>query len=355
MKSAPIAIALSLIATVASAKGGGGGGGAGGRAAVSAATGAGAIVVPGTVTQPAIVTAPGVATPQGTVVGNTIVVPPAIVVPGLAPSPTVTTPAVTPQPAVIQPLMIAPPSPLPSTGTQLGAGIGNQVGGFGSQPTTPNVPPGAMSPFTGPLSGSTVASPGLAGVVVAPVPMGIPIVGPAAPGTSPAAPAAVSAPPPSPLVIAAPSTPITADSTARARTLPPDAVGVVVEHMTIADVIGVDRDTGCITARAPNGDRASYRIATRAADNTTVTTGDRIVVEVQRRLVALDETGGAPSVSPRLSERDGAAQTGRSSTLSTNIADDTARRTAASGRRTVIWSMGTPARVVSDHAVVCGR
>jgi hypothetical protein len=352
MRSVAIAIALTLIATVASAKGGGGGaGGAGARAAVSATTGAGAVVVPGTLTQPGIVTAPGVATPQGTVVGNTIVVPPAIVVPGLAPSAVVTTPGATAS-AVVQPLMITPPS----AGTQLGAGIGNQAGGFNSQPATQTVPPGTTPPFTSPLTSGTVASsavatPGLAGVVVAPFPIGIPIVGLAAPGTLSGAPAA---PPPSPLVIAAPSTSVTADSAARARTLPSDAAGVVVEQMMIAEVVGVDRDAGCITARGPNGDRASYRMTMRAADSATVNRGDRIVVEVQRPLVALSDADGAPSASPRLSDRDSAAQTGRSSAGSTNIVNAGAKRTADTGRRTVIWSMGNPAMVISDHAVACG-
>jgi hypothetical protein len=135
--------------------------------------------------------------------------------------------------------------------------------------------------------------------------------------------------------------------------LPPDAAGVVVEQMMMADVVAVDRDAGCITARGPNGDRASYRIATSAADNTIVNPGDRIVVEVQRPLLASHDTGGAPSASPRLSERDGAAQTGRSSAGS--IVDTGAKRTAGEGRRTVISSMSNPAAVISDHAVACGR
>ena len=120
--------------------------------------------------------------------------------------------------------------------------------------------------------------------------------------------------------------------------MPQDAVGVVVESMMLADVIDVDAERGCVTVRALNGDRASYRIDNPADGKVAV--GDAVVIEVARPLLAA--AGDAPSASPRMSEPRTAVRAGPSSTLAST---QTQKRTAI--------STATGPTVISRDAVRC--
>jgi hypothetical protein len=211
-----------------------------------------------------------------------------------------------------QPLT-TPSAEQPVAGTQIGVGTTGGAGGFGGAtqpagavggvPSTSTLPPGAAQPSTTP--------PGTIGAVQAP---------------------------PQPVLIPAPTSSTTAPvASAMTAATPPDAVGVVVESMMLADVVGVDTERGCMTVRALNGDRASYRIENPADPKVAV--GDDVVIEAARPLFA--STGDAPSASPRMVEPKAPVRGGISSP-----------RSATQGEKRTISTAARPT-VISRDAVRC--
>lgn len=342
-------VSLALTASIASAQGNPGGGGAGG----GVGTGGGGAVggrgaISGGVGQPTVLAPGGVSSPAPGVVGPGV--------PGSAPTaiqpqpgigqPLTTTPpgAGTPSPGapatggVGQPLMTQPPQQ-PGAGTQLGAGIGSQPGGFGSQPGPQPGTSGVAQQPGGTAGGSPFPLTG-----VAPLPPGAPAPpGPVAPATPP-----VSPPSPGALMIPAPTTSTTAPvASATTTAMPPDAVGVAVEGMMLAEVIGVDTERGCITVRALDGDTASYRIDRAGDRDTSVAVGEPVVIEVARPLFA--SASDAPSASPRMTEPKAA----RPSAAASPTERDVRARGTDTGTRTTISTVAR-ATVISRDAVSCG-
>jgi hypothetical protein len=127
-------------------------------------------------------------------------------------------------------------------------------------------------------------------------------------------------------------------ASALTEVMPPDAVGVVVESMTLADVVGVDTDRGCITVRALNGDGASYRIANPA--DRKIAVGDAVVIEVARPLFA--STSEVPSASPRMAEPRPLRRAATSSIV-----------TPVQAEKTITISTAARPTVISRDAVKC--
>jgi hypothetical protein len=167
--------------------------------------------------------------------------------PGAAPPFGATTPPATTTP------------PTSATGTQQGGAAGGGGGVVGAQPFG-----GAQSP---------------AGAV--------PPLGTLPPFASP------TPPPPSAVIISAPTTttagPVVTGVT---QNLPPDALGVVVEGMMLADVSAVD-ERGCMTVKALDGKMVRYRV-----DN-PVDVGEQVVIAVERPLFG--PATDSPSALPRMS------------------------------------------------------
>jgi hypothetical protein len=329
-------LSLALATSLASAQGtgGGGGGAGGGTAGGSGASGGTGVGGPGAVTRGAIGTVqPGVVppvTPGAVAPGRLtpLAVPPGAVIQG-APSPGT---AVQPQTGVGQPTT-ATSQPGDVTQPQIGAA-------GGSQPTVPN-----GAPDGGGAAGDaaqTADGAGGGGQFPSTIPSTVsPTVPPGASPTPTTQSGSTGAVPASraPLLITAPPSARTAPVTsAMTATIPPDAVGVVVESMMLADVTDVDTARGCVTVRTLSGESASYRIENPA--DAKVAVGDTAVIEVARPLFA--SAGDAPSASPTMVEPRTPTRGGASSVVS-----------SAQPEKTTTISTAARATVIARDAVRC--
>ena len=362
MKSAALAIALTLIAAAAFAQRPGGGGGgaagraggaAGGAAAVggsatapagsgrqrAAAPGNGPVFTPGAgVVLPGVAAPPTAITPQGTAVAPGVTATPGVVPSGA--SSTATTPF---QPGIGQPLTPVQPARPMTAGPQLGAGLGSQPGGFPTQAGPQNSTSAAGLSGSGTVTGSAATTIAPGGI------------GPATSATTNAtsSPASASAgaratrpPVASPILIDAPAESASASiASANTAAIPDSAIGVVIAGMMLSDVVDLDRERSCITLRSLDGTTASYRVAS-GDPHRTVAVGDQVVIEMVRPLVASGPE--APSASPRMAGPSGTLHADEAATGPTAPSE-------GSNTSTIISPLHRPEARLSTTGERCAR